>query len=380
MSKLPRQIVLLVDDDRQTTEALAMALECAGRTVVICPDVESAEIALRSFAVTDVVSDVQFTGLFGFEGLHFVDRIRAKVPNARIVLMTGHASDALRGAAAGYGATAVLSKPFDLHELEAVLDCATLDDAPFELIRIPSIDELLNERRIETAFQPIVATAGPDHRPFAFEALARVTGGWPLGSVMTLFEYAARRGRATELNRAAIVSSIESATALPGGSLVFINVDPPTFSDPRLAGEVMATAARAGIAPDRIVLEITERSSLSEDAVCIGTFEFLRQAGVRFALDDHASAYSHMATISMTRPSFFKISGAFGTGFEADRDKQRVVRNVLALAQDFGCSTVIEGIETEATAAAAEMLGIELAQGYFFSKPRHASHWSGVAA
>jgi len=375
-----RQTILLIDDDRQITEALGMALECTGRTVVICPDVESAELALQSFAITDIVSDVQFSGLFGFEGLHFVERIRAKVPNARMVLMTGYVSDALRGAALGYGATALLSKPFDVGELEATLGNAQLDDSPFELIRVPSIDEILTGGRIETAFQPIVSTTGPDGAPFAFEALARVSGGWPLGSVMTLFEYAARRGRATDLNRAAIVSSIEAAVALPLRSLVFINVDPPTFSDPRLPGEVMKTAAKSGISLDRVVLEITERASLSEDAVCAATFETLREAGVRFALDDHASAYSHMATISMTRPSFFKISGAFGTGFESDRDKQRVVRNVLALAQDFGCSTVIEGIETEATAAAAGSLGIELAQGYFFSKPREASHWRGVAA
>ena len=375
-----RQTILLIDDDRRITEALGMALECKGRTIVVCPDVESAEIALQMFRVTDVVSDVQFSGLFGFEGLHFIDRIRATVPDARLVLMTGYASDALRDAAAGYGATAVLSKPFDISELEAVLSCSDLDESPFELIVVPSIDEILNTGRIETAFQPIMTTNATTDEPFAFEALARINSGWPLGSVQTLFEYAAKRRRATDLNRAAIISSIKAAAALPERALVFINVDPPTFSDPRLAGEVMTTAAWAGISLDRIVLEITERASLCEDAVCIDTFETLRQAGVRFALDDHASAYSHMATISMTRPSFFKISGAFGTGFETDRDKQRVVRNVLALAQDFGCSTVIEGIETEATAAAAEMLGIELAQGYFFSKPRAASHWSGVAA
>jgi EAL domain-containing protein (putative c-di-GMP-specific phosphodiesterase class I) len=128
------------------------------------------------------------------------------------------------------------------------------------------------------------------------------------------------------------------------------------------------------------VISRTTRSSLSKEAPCAATFATLREAGVRFALDDHASAYSHISTISMTRPSFIKISNAFGTGFETDRDKQRIVRNVLSLAQDFGCSTVIEGIETEATAAAAGRLGIELAQGYFFSIPRDASHWSAAAA
>jgi EAL domain-containing protein (putative c-di-GMP-specific phosphodiesterase class I) len=374
-----RQTILLIDDDRQLTAALTMALECTGRTVVACADVEAAEIALECFDFTDVVTDVQFSGQFGFEGLHFVDRIRTRVPAARMVLMTGYASDALRLAAAGYGASAFLCKPFDVSELEAVLGNAERDDSPFELVRVPSVDEILAERRIETTFQPIVSMTGPDGEPFAFEALARLRGGWPLAGIDRLFEYAVRRGRAADLNRAAIISSIESASALPQQSLIFVNVDPPTFSDPDLGAEIVAVAAASGIALHRVVLEITERCSLGQDPVCLETFQALREAGVRFALDDHASAYSHLTTISMTRPSFIKISSAFGTGFELDDSKQRVIRNVQALAQDFGCSTVLEGIETQATATAARLLGIELAQGYFFSIPRDASHWSAAA-
>jgi EAL domain-containing protein (putative c-di-GMP-specific phosphodiesterase class I) len=375
-----RQTILLIDDDRQITEALSVVLECAGRTVVVCADVESAAIALDCFDFTDVVSDVQFSGIFGFEGLHFVDRIRAKVPNARMVLMTGYASEALRGAASGYGASALLSKPFDLSELEAVLGAAQHDGAPYELVRVPSVEEIIAGRRITSVFQPIVSMSGPDGEPFAFEALARVSGGWPLAGVDKLFEYAALRGLAAELSRLAMTAAIEAAATLPGQSLLFINADPPTFSDPRFAAEVIATARRSGISLDRIVLEITERAALGEDAVCRETLRALREAGVRFALDDHGSAYSHLSTISAIQPSFIKISGAFGTGFELDDDKKRIIRNVLGLAQEFGCTTVLEGIETEATATAARTLGIELAQGYFFSVPRDASHWDAVAA
>ena len=375
-----RQTILLIDDDRQITGGLATALEADGRTIVVCADIESAEAALASLAITDVVSDVQFSGLFGFEGLHFADRMRSRCPAARLILMTGYWSDALRGAASSYGAQAMLTKPFDISELERALGHAPGDGGPFELIEVPTVDEILAGGRLETAFQPIVTMNSPGGEPFAFEALARIRGGWPLGGVLSLFEYAARRGRAADLNRAAIVSAIQSASALPRRSLLFINVDPPTFNDPNVATEILSTAERSGLSPDRLVLEITERSALTADARCTETFATLRAAGVRVALDDHASAYSHMSTISMTQPSFFKISGAFATGFETDLNKQRVVRNVLALAQEFGCSTVIEGIETEATASAAARLGIELAQGYFYSKPRSASHWSEVAA
>lgn len=375
-----RQTILLIDDDLGITNALGMALECEGRTVVICSDVESAELALLWLNVTHVVSDIQFSGLFGFEGLHFGDRIRSLAPAARTVFMTGYWSLALRAAAAACGAVAMLSKPFDVADLEDALGDAPRDGTPYELVRVPSIDEIIATGRIGTAFQPIVSVHQPDGEPFAFEALTRLKGGWPIGGVATLFEYAVRCGREADLNRAAIVSAIETGAALPPRSLIFINVDPPTFNDARLAGDVVTAAARAGMSLERVVLEITERTSLSGDPVCAETFRTLHKAGVRFALDDHASAYSHMATISMTRPSFFKISGTFGTGFETDRDKQRIIRNVLSLARDFGCSTVIEGIETEATAMAARKLGIELAQGYFFGRPFDASHWSPLAA
>lgn len=373
------QTILIIDDDPDITDALSVLLEAPGRTLVVCADVESAELATDRFAVTDVVSDVQFSGRFGFEGLHFLERIRTKLGDARIVLMTGFATDALRENASAYGVTAVLAKPFEVAELEAVLSPHDeTSEAPFELIRIPAVDAIIAEGRLFTVFQPILSAANAE--PFAFEALARVKGGWEAGGVAELFTYAAKKSRSAELNRAALVNAIESAAALPESSLIFINVDPPTFSDRRLISDVIDTAARANVALDRIVLEITERVALNDDAASAEAFATLRAHGVRFALDDHCSAYSHLATIASIRPSFIKISGVFGTGFESDQDKQRVIRHVLALAHDFGCATVLEGIETETTADAAGRLGVDLVQGYYFSKPQVVSFWREVAA
>lgn len=371
-----RQTILLVDDDRDVTHALSLVLECPGRTVIACPDLESAEIALDRFAVTHIVSDVQFSGPFSFEGLHFLGRMREKAPDCPIVLMTGHANDLLRRTAVSNGASAVLGKPFEIDELEALLGAPSSDE-PFNLLLVPSIEDILASGKIGTAFQPIVTADG---EAFAFEALARVHDGWPLGGPAELFDYAVRRGRSVQLNRLAVAAAIEAAAGLPESALLFINVDPPAFSDAHLVDDVVTTAARAGVALDRIVLEITERASLIDDAISTDTFESLRTRGVRFALDDHGSAYSHLPTISTIKPSFIKISGVFGTGFETNADKKRVVRHVVALAHDFGCAAVLEGIETRATADAAADLGIELAQGYFFSVPREVSHWRGAAA
>lgn len=375
-----RQYILLSDDDEVITDALSLTLEREDRTVIVCSDVDAAEVALSQFPLTHVVTDVQFSGEFGFEGLHFLDRVRALSPQSRIVLMTGNATDALRREAIEHGAAAVLGKPFRTAELEEALAGGTSSidastSSPYEVVRIPSIEEILRGDRLTVAFQPIVQFAPNHTTTFAYEALTRVRGDWPAGGPTTLFDYAERRGKLAELNLATMERALEHARALPGDATLFINIDPLTFSSPRLVPTLRRTATRTGIALDRIVLEITERSGLavhSADAV----FEELRQAGVRFALDDHGSAYSHLLHMSSIRPSFIKISNAFGTAFEQDETRRRIVRNTVALAHDFGCEPILEGIETGATARAAIEEGVRLGQGFHFSRARAASHWT----
>ena len=68
-------------------------------------------------------------------------------------------------------------------------------------------------------------------------------------------------------------------------------------------------------------------------------------------------AKSHLPVIGAIRPSFLKISQHFGTGFETDSTKMKIVMNLQALANDFNCEMILEGIEQKATAdfAAAPM-------------------------
>lgn len=369
----PREHVLLIDDDRSVAEGLAVLLERDGRTTIVCSDIESAEIILARYPVTQVVSDVQFSGSFGFEGLHFLARIRAQRPDCRIVLMTGHATEALRTAALGLGASAVLAKPFSYGELEAALASTDHGTGAYELLRVAPIEDVLHGGLLSAAFQPIVRLG--DTSIFAFEALTRIRGNWPGGGPAELFQYASRRARLADLNLAALECAVADGRCLPDDAALFINIDPLVFEGGELAASLRTAAARAAFPLSRIVLEITERSGFGDDAAHSRTFDELRGDGVRFALDDHGSAYSHLSLINVIRPSFIKISNSFGTGFEEDETRARIVRHVVSLARDFGCSTVLEGIESASTAYAAAALGIELAQGYHFGRPDAVSHW-----
>lgn len=374
-----RQYILLVDDDAGITDALSYTLERTGRTTVVCSDVEAAEVALASFPITHLVTDAQFSGDFGFEGLHFLGRVRTQRPDCRIILITGYATEGLRTAALSHGASGVLSKPFDTSELEAELDPGhawTDRTTPYEVIRIPSMEEILLGDSLASAFQPIVRMTGHGSDTIAFEALTRVHASWLPSGPMMLFDYAAKRNRLADLNIVTMRRALEAASQLPESASLFINIDPMTFQKASLVPTIFAAAKKNNVALHRLVLEVTERSAFLDDEVAGRAFDELRAAGVRFALDDHGSAYSHLGQINRIRPSFIKISNEFGTGFEQDETKQRIVRHTVALARDFGCETILEGIETEATAQAAAEAGVTLAQGFHYGRPSAASHWN----
>ena len=374
------QIVLLLDDDEMITDGLSAGLARAGRTLITCNDLESAEIVVEWLKPSHVVSDVRLTGAFGYEGLDFIPFVKRLSPDTRIILMTGDAPDALQREASERGAVGFLRKPFDVGELDAVLDMM----APFrigspewpDIIKVPILTEIVRTGALTTVFQPIVRLASGDH--LGYEALTRLVTESPLRNPETLFGYATRKHQIPELEIACMRTSLGSAGPLGGSAPLFVNVHPAVFSSELPVHEIiLAEAERCGIATRRLVLEITEQGSLSHDRRVLTTIRELTAAGVRFAFDDVGVAYSHLPFLDAVRPSFLKISQHFGTGFENDTTKTKIVRNLLALAKDFECDLIIEGIETAATAAAAVEMGIKYGQGFHFARPAPASTFAG---
>lgn len=376
IQSLSRQVILLVDDDPAITEALTVVLARDGRTTIACGDVHAAEILLTRYPITHLITDVQFSGEFGFEGLHFLGRIRTLAPRCRIVLMTGHVTDPLVRAAKTLGASEVLSKPFDGAALEEALGSDPIAlEGPSEAIFFPTLDEILRGKELTSAYQPILRRTAAGTEVFGYEALTRVRGNWLVGGPETLFDYGQRLNQLAELNLAALDVAIQNSAEIPGAPVVFINLDPVAFRAARLIPILKAATARSGVSPSRIVLEATERSGFTDVAEVRVVFDELRSLGLRFALDDHASAYSHLAVIDDIRPTFMKISSTFGTGFEAHATRARVVKHIVTLAHDLGCESILEGIENESTALAAEAAGVDLMQGYYFGRPKPADQW-----
>jgi EAL domain-containing protein (putative c-di-GMP-specific phosphodiesterase class I)/ActR/RegA family two-component response regulator len=364
------QVVLILDDDVMITGGLAAGLARAGRTVVTCNDIEGGEVVIDWLQPSHVVSDVHLTGAFGYEGLDFVRFVKRRSPETRIILMTGDAPDALQLEASERGAVSFLQKPFEVSEIDAVLDFLAPDRAGStawpEIIDVPALERILSEQLLWTAFQPVVKL--PSGEPLGYEALARCRTDSPLRNPETLFKYAIRKHRLVDLELACIRNSIQSGAVLPGS--LFLNLHPSIFGSARQLFDALEDEARrCHVDLGRIVLEVTEQSAITNELKALDVIQRLKSLGVRFAFDDLGVAYSHLPFIGRVRPAFLKISQHFGTGFESDPTKTKIVRNILELATEFDAELILEGIETEATARAAAELGITYGQGYYFARP-----------
>lgn len=368
------EILLILDDAKEITEALAIGLEREGRSVILCNDVESAEIAVEHYGPGIVLADLQFTGAFSFEGFAFIDHVRKHAPQAAVILMSGFLHPSVQDEAARRGARFV-QKPFGLDDIEQIVaevpgGAPGRDGLP-PVLSIPMLDEILDSPALVPKFQSVHRLRDRE-RPFGFESLARLRLDLPFANPEILFDYAKRKGRVRDLELACIARTLRHGHRLASAGTLFMNVNPAVFSAPALADVLIERAAEYSVPLDRVVLEVTEQAPLRDPAAAFRTMDRLRERGVRFALDDVGIAYSHLTHIDSIRPSFLKISQHFGGGFERDPTKVKIVGNLLNLASDFSAELILEGIETAETADAATSIGVALGQGYFFGRPEDA--------
>ena len=372
--------LLILDDDIHIGEAMTMALERDSRTIFLCRDVETAQLVVERTPLTHIVTDVKLTGPFGFEGLDFIDHVKRHAPAATIILMTGSPSPELEIEARSRGAVAFLTKPFDLIELESLLGVpersSREEDRQPQVVRIPTIGEIVASPDLFSHFQPIVRLDDPTAAPFGFESLARFRSGCFLDRPDLLFEYASRKNQVTDLEIACTERAIQQGRGLDPNAMRFLNLHPAAFDHPRRLVDAILRVARGFIPCNRLVLEITEQRALGPREIVLEAVHALQAEGVQFAFDDVGMAYSHLRMIEDIRPAFLKISQHFGTNFETDETKQKIVRNLLSLARDFDSQLILEGIESAETADRARDLGIPLGQGYFFAYPADAKSFA----
>ena len=101
--------------------------------------------------------------------------------------------------------------------------------------------------------------------------------------------------------------------------------------------------------------------------------ETLRDAGCSIALDDFGTGYSSITQLKELPITTIKIDKSFIDDVLENEDDQSIIGAMLELGKSMSFGLVMEGIETSRQLALLKLMGSELAQGYYFSRPMPAA-------
>lgn len=236
--------------------------------------------------------------------------------------------------------------------------------------RIRDLRSAVARGQIECHLQPVIGLN--DGRVMGFEALAR----WrhpeegllvPAQFIDIAEEYGQIAGIGAEMLLQACTHAASFASDTP--IFVAVNVSTRQLRDPDFPGVVERILADTGLDPSRLELEVTESSLVDDFEAAERRLSRLRQIGVSIAIDDFGTKYSSLLTLSRLPFNRLKIDKSFVDEMLLRREVRLIVSSIISLCRGLNLSVTAEGVQLPAQIGYLRSLGVQSAQGYYFSPP-----------
>ena len=238
------------------------------------------------------------------------------------------------------------------------------------------VRKMIAEQLITTVFQPIWDME--TNRPLGFEALMRPNPGIGLSGPQEAFDVAERIRQLPELDRLCARNAISSSGNLPAESVIFMNYAPESLTHASFdASEFVAAVRAAGLRPDQIVIEISERL-IEDTAAIVERATELRALGVRIALDNIGSGHMGLEILGQLHLDFVKLDRMLVSRAIENTEARGVLAGLIAIARETGTYLIAEGIETQHmldfvskahVPLPSAFAGVRGVQGYELGKP-----------
>ncbi|PBB91657.1 GGDEF-domain containing protein [Mesorhizobium sp. WSM3864] len=229
------------------------------------------------------------------------------------------------------------------------------------------------EKIFEVYFQPQVSlTSG---KISGIEALVRwkhATRG--MISPGEFIPVAEKCGFMPDIGRIVISKAINEAAEWDRAGIDFgriaVNVSGTELREPDFDNFLFGTLERAGLAPQKLSLEIVESVILDDEKTGIAAkLRHIRAAGVHLELDDFGTGYASLSHVNPNEIDRLKIDRRFVQNINENGDNTKIVRAITELARGLGISIVAEGAETEAELDSLMAIGCDQVQGYSIAFP-----------
>jgi EAL domain-containing protein (putative c-di-GMP-specific phosphodiesterase class I) len=327
-----------------------------------------------------IVLDLFMPVVDGIEVLRF---LKANNSRASIIFMSGKDKGVLRSSQElaveqGMAVLGVLQKPFRAKELEVLLSSyvpPSYTDSPLTFsAELPGINELrdaIENKHLFLAYQPQVNIA--DRKVVGVEALVRwhhpTKGMIPPSYFIPMAEKHNLIMSITDYVSKAAICQQGEWRAKGINLRMSINISPQTLDDLDMPEKLTSYAAKMGVAPSDIIIEVTETALMSDIVRYIDILTRLRMKGFNLSIDDFGTGYSSLQQLVRVPFTELKIDLAFIQKLASDKDCKTISEISILLAHKLGMHVVAEGIENETVWNILKDLGCDQGQGYWMGKP-----------
>jgi diguanylate cyclase (GGDEF)-like protein len=229
------------------------------------------------------------------------------------------------------------------------------------------VQNAIDQKRIRPFFQPISMVA--NGQIGIHELLMRIQLDNRLVSAFEFIDVAESMGVVHKMDYLLIEQAFEQSRIQGYQGLLFINLSPKSLIVSEFISKVRVLAQQAGVTPERIVFEITERETISNLKLLEKFVYNLKLQGFSFAIDDFGSGYSSFHYIKHLPIDYIKIEGEFIKHMLHDSVYAAFVKSIVTLAQELDIKTIAEFVEDAATLEECQRMGVDFAQGYFIGLP-----------
>ncbi len=370
--------LLVVEDEAVQRLIVSRAAEKLGYAASGAGSLIEAARWLQGQSADVVVLDLSLREHDGIEVLREIARLER---DPVLILISGF-DERVREAAArlavalGLRVAGTLGKPLALDQLMACIAEVPREKPRTSRARRATLtpgmlDAALDAGEIHCLYQPKIRLS--DRRVVGFEALAR----WHSPTFGTIgpdafIPLAERYGLIDRITVNVLDRALHQLRAwhdIDPALEMAVNLSPSSLGDLMLPERISDVLAGHGIAPARLILEVTEGALMADYIAAADILTRLRIRGVGIAIDDFGTGHSSLLSLLRLPFSELKIDQRFVMGLLRDPELPKIVGAVISLANSMELKLVAEGIESEPIAERLHALGVTIGQGYLFAQP-----------
>lgn len=231
--------------------------------------------------------------------------------------------------------------------------------------KISLLKRIIDTKSIDILFQPVVDLK--EKKIIGYEALSRGPKNTELENPEILFNIATEGDLVWDLEKICREKALSYFNKLKEKCYLFLNNEPDVIYDPRFRSREILQ--KLNTSPENIVLEITERTAIKDFDSFLEAIRYFKSVGFKISIDDAGSGYASLKSIAILVPDFIKFDMSLIRGINSNLIKQNIVKLLIQFAPTIGAKVIAEGVETEEELRTVKELGVDYAQGFYFSYP-----------